>query len=589
MTSSLASSLRQSWQTQAHRPFFQLVSLFVDRIFHGGGESAEDSLDFSLGLILSLLALPGGFYSILLFNKYGSLLQWLRGQHGFDPLAAALPDEYFFIVLSMVVTGAVAVWRWDGIFPDRRDYANLVPLPISTRLIFFANLAAIVFLALLLAFDVNLASAVLFPAVVSASQVTFLYIAQFAAIHLVVVVAASIFSFLAIFAIAGVLMSTMPYSVFRRISLYARGLIIVCLLTLLFTSSAVLSRIDRLPQAPHSPIRFLPSVWFLGLCQLLRGKADSSLALLGRVSFFGSFCVVVIAIAAYAVSYRRCFIRIPETLDVASETSSGVTSWLFSVLDRTVLRTPFQCAGYRFVVRTLARSERHALILAGFLAVGFVVSSQVLFATLSGKTVDDSSVPSPALLSIPFILVYCILIGLRFVFNVPTDLQPNWIFRLSLDKTAQECIPLVRKVMLTFILPWVFAAVFPLSVYLWGWTTALLQTAVITIWSVILADILLVRFRKVPFTCSYPPFRHSAIVVMLVYFFGFSAFVALASSLEYWALLKPALMLLFIPITLGAWYARLRFQQDTIEIDKQLIFEEKQPADFEVLDLAHWS
>jgi hypothetical protein len=66
MTSSLASSLRQSWQTQAHRPFFQLVSLFVDRIFHGGGESAEDSLDFSLGLILSLLALPGGFYSILI-------------------------------------------------------------------------------------------------------------------------------------------------------------------------------------------------------------------------------------------------------------------------------------------------------------------------------------------------------------------------------------------------------------------------------------------------------------------------------------------------------------------------------------------
>ena len=281
MTFSPVHSLRQSWQARAERPSFRLVRLFVDRIFHGGGDSAEDDLDFSLGLILSLLALPGGFYSIFLFDKYGSLLQWIRGQHGFDPLAAALPDEYFFIVLSMVVTGTVAVWRWDSIFPDHRDYANLVPLPISTRLIFLANLAAIVFLTLVLAFDVNAASAVLFPAVVAGSQVSFFYIAQFAIIHLLVVVLASIFSFFAIFAITGVLMSALPYSVFRRISLYVRVLIIVCLLTLLATSFAVPSLIDHLAQTPHGPIRLLPSVWFLGLCQLLRGKADPSLALLG--------------------------------------------------------------------------------------------------------------------------------------------------------------------------------------------------------------------------------------------------------------------------------------------------------------------
>src|ERR1700692_2501921 len=188
MTSSTMHSLRQICQARGQRPFIRLMRLFVDRIFHGGGDSTEDDLDFSLGLILSLLALPGGFYSIFLFDKYGSLLQWIRGQHDFDPLAAALPDEYFFIVLSMVVTGVVAVGRWDSIFPDRRDYANLVPLPISTRLLFLANLAAIVLLTLVLAFDLNAASAVLFPAVVSASQVTFSYIVEFGAIHLLVVV-----------------------------------------------------------------------------------------------------------------------------------------------------------------------------------------------------------------------------------------------------------------------------------------------------------------------------------------------------------------------------------------------------------------
>jgi hypothetical protein len=143
--------------------------------------------------------------------------------------------------------------------------------------------------------------------------------------------------------------------------------------------------------------------------------------------------------------------------------------------------------------------------------------------------------------------------------------------------------------MLTFVLPWVFVVVFPVSLYLWGWTAALLHTALLTLGSMFLADILIVRFRKVPFTCSYPPFRHSAIVVMLVYFFGFSVFMAVTSTLEYWALLEPALVLLFVPLALGVRYARERFEQGTIEIDKELIFEEKQPADFEVLDLAHWS
>jgi len=36
----------------------------------------------------------------------------------------------------MVVTGAAALWRWDALFLDRRDYTNLVPLPISLRAIF---------------------------------------------------------------------------------------------------------------------------------------------------------------------------------------------------------------------------------------------------------------------------------------------------------------------------------------------------------------------------------------------------------------------------------------------------------------------
>src|SRR5579864_7032471 len=138
--------VRQEWDYHRERPFGRLVQLFVERIFRGGGDADTEGLDLGVGLVLTLLAMPGGFVSVLLFDKYGSLLQWLRGQLHVDTLLIALPDEYFFIVLSMTVTGAVAVWRWDAIFPDRRDYMNLVSLPISTWTIFLANLVAVLFL-----------------------------------------------------------------------------------------------------------------------------------------------------------------------------------------------------------------------------------------------------------------------------------------------------------------------------------------------------------------------------------------------------------------------------------------------------------
>lgn len=172
-------------------PFLRLVRLFLSRIFYGGGDTGAEELGLGMGAALALLALPGGFISLLLLDKYGSLLRVMRGQTDFDVYAAAVPDEYFFIVLSMVVTGALVTWRWDSIFPDRRDYANLVALPLSMRAIFFANLVAILLLTALFAVDINAGSAVLFPIVVSASQETFLYFGRFALVHAFTVVLAS--------------------------------------------------------------------------------------------------------------------------------------------------------------------------------------------------------------------------------------------------------------------------------------------------------------------------------------------------------------------------------------------------------------
>lgn len=140
--------------------------------------------------------------------------------------------------------------------------------------------------------------------------------------------------------------------------------------------------------------------------------------------------------------------------------------------------------------------------------------------------------------------------------------------------------------MMTFGLPWVFGIALPLYAYLWGWRVGVLQASVVTLWSLLLAEILLLRFRKVPFTCSYPPFRDSAVVLVLTCVLGFFVFVILTSSLEHWALLSPLLMGLFVVVPLVVGYALSRWREEVPEIDKELIFEES-PKGFELLDLGH--
>ena len=293
--------------------------------------------------------------------------------------------------------------------------------------------------------------------------------------------------------------------------------------------------------------------------------------------------------AAYAISYHRSFKRIPETSDIIAAKQGTGLSWIFRLLDQCVLNSKFQRGGYRFVMKTLMRSEQHGLLLGAFFGLGIVTASQFLFAAFDGKELRAGRLPSSEIFAVPLVLSYCIICGIRLAFELPAELRANWIFRLSLDKSKHECIPLAVKIMLTFILPWVLGIVLPVYGYLWGWRVGLLLGIVVTLWSLLLGEILLLKFRKVPFTCSYPAFRNSALVLALSYVLGFFVFVIVTSKLEHWSLVNPAAMVCFVVLPLTTWYVLSRLRQDIPEVDKELIFEENARTGFELLDLKRGS
>src|ERR1700726_3129943 len=308
--------IQTRWQAFSRTPFGCLLRLFVARMFHGGGEPGAGELDLGIGVIVIMLAMPGVLVSLLMFEKYGSLIRFLRGNPIFDPYTATIPDEYFFLVLSLVVTGAAALWRWDALFLDRRDYTNLVPLPISLRAIFFANLSAILALAALFTVVVNAASLLFFPMAVVGSQNSFAVWIRFTIGHAVAVFTASAFSFFAVFALAGLLMAILPATLFRRVSHAARFILAIGLLALLASSFTVPYLLTKLSVPIARRLAVLPPVSFLGLARTVwLNGADRFAAGVSEAALSAVGVSIVVGVLAYALSFRRSFLRIPEVAD----------------------------------------------------------------------------------------------------------------------------------------------------------------------------------------------------------------------------------------------------------------------------------
>ncbi|MFZ0581314.1 MAG: hypothetical protein WBY66_24970 [Candidatus Acidiferrales bacterium] len=583
MTSSSANPEFTAWRKFLGNPFPRLVRHCVDRMFHGGDTSEADTVEFGFGALLGLLALPGVFASLFLADKYGSLFQVLRGDFDFDPYVASLPDEYFFIALAMVVTASVVVWKWDSLVPDRRDYANLAPLPIHSRRFFAANLLALLLLTAIVSLDVNAASIALFPLVVCGSRSSFSYYAVFLGAHLASVVLASAFSFLVVLASLGALISVLPFRAFQKSSLYIRCAIVTLLLAMLSTSFAVPAMVHDVSRRPW--LQMLPSVWFISLNQSALGRADTVLATLGHRAVVATCMVLLLGIGAYATSYRRCFALGAESMPGPSKGDGAIVRMVFRLLDRFVFRSPFERGSIRFTFKAIARGESQALVLGWFGGLGMVIASQTLAGALNAQSSASGHIPSAAILSIPLTLAYFLILGLRCAFEVPVALRANWLFRLTVSPDTFDCAPLARKLIYLLIFPALISIALPMYAHFWGWELASIHIAIVGAMCVLFTKVVATQFRKIPFTCSMPVFKSNSIVIILIYAIGFFVFSGLTSSAEHWVFEDPLRFLVFVPWVPAVWLGLRYWQRNLTYLDKKIIFEEHSPSAVETMNL----
>jgi len=128
--------------------------------------------------------------------------------------------------------------------------------------------------------------------------------------------------------------------------------------------------------------------------------------------------------------------------------------------------------------------------------------------------------------------------------------------------------------------------VLPIYAYLEGWRVASLHSLLVISWAVLLMNVCLIRFRKLPFTCSIPVFKQHSIVILISFCFGYLIYVGSTAEFESAALGQPLRMLRALPVALLAWCVPQYLGKNTIAIERRLIFEEAAVRTVERLGLS---
>jgi hypothetical protein len=567
------------WGDWSQRSFPRLLTLFIGRMFHGGSELGTEELDLGIAATGILLAMPGLFVSLLLLEKYGSLTRWLRG----DPIPSSPPSRMNTFSSYCPCrsresrrsgngrrfsrTGATLRTWCTCRFPC----AACLP-PTSPPLRCWPGVYTMV---------VNAASLLLFPGAVFGTEIDIPTLVRFSFGHAVAVIAASLLAFCAVFALMGILLALFPYGISRRISLLARFVVMVCLLALLASSLSVPNPLARGPSGGIQHLTMLPPLWFLGLSQWLWGRgSDPFFAGMARRALLAFLAVPLIAVVAYVAGFRRAFQKIPEVADLPVLPRSRQMRSAFRppLWSRLVFRTPTQRACGSFIIHTFGRSEAHQQVLLFFIAIGVVVCAKRL---ADVPIAAASATRSPVLaeyLAVPFILTFCVIVGLRCCFEIPLDLQANWIFKLWMDAKTLDARATARKVLLLLSLSWIAPITVVWSTYLWGFYFAMVHTLMVIGYSMVIVEVSLVHFRKLPFTCEYPRFESHSPLIVVAYLFAFILLTSCVPKGEQWLSTSPwTAPVLFLPI-LAAIVGLHQYRKSMLPMDKELIFEQPESS-----------
>jgi hypothetical protein len=487
--------------------------------------------------------------------------------------AAVLADELSVLVLLSVLTGVVALFVWQSLFPSSRDVLGLAGLPVRPREIFTARLSAVAIFCGSLVIAMNILPMFVAPTefggrwAIDPSWIAAV-VAQAAA-----GVGACAFVFFALVAIQGLILNLSPASWYARLSVWTQALLsgamLLCGLRLWAIRDWPMATVHRIPEFAA----WWPPVWFAGVRESLLGNRDGFWNAMAQRGEIALATVVTLSLALYMVSYgryRKLLLEGPSRGD-----SGRARRW--SQVD-LLSRDPRQRAILHFMAVTLSRSRTHRTIWLAYLggAAAILINSSIVDGALWMARRRQAGIDFLVLFW-PLACTVVLLPGMRHAMRIPSELRAHWVFRMhEASGRAAWMSAVERFVILYTVLP-IYLLLVPASVYLHGWMSAARMTLLQVFLSLTFFEILFQSWQQLPFTCSYRPGSKPLVVVISGYGATLGALVPVLSIYIAAAGKSAILFWILFPFLGGLWLKLHRGRREGWG-EAQLMYEDKTDA-----------
>jgi hypothetical protein len=508
-------------------------------------------------------------------SVFSALPVLLSGGHRLS-LNGRWTAEHFFIETTMTVAGLIAVLNWDCAFPDRRDVLALAPLPVRASTLLLAKVSALFAAPCLAVIAFNLPSGVAWPLVfISGDGGMFGALRAWPAYWITIFVAGGFFVF-TVLAVQGLAANLLPRQQFLRLSAFLQAGTLCLLLSVYFLEPSLESPAALTAPENQRLLAWLPSYWFLGLFQQLNGSMHPALAPLAQRAWSGLAGSALGAGAALLLSYLRMLPRIVEQPDILPGARTGPWSPRFGDSLRGAITS--------FTLRTLLRSRQHRMILSFYLGIGLAIVVGYVKTPRGGLGPAKTGIDITFLLASILMMILTIL-ALRVVAAIPISLPANWIIRVTQVRPAPHYQRAVR-------FAWFVLGVTPVLLILAGsllavypWRPVLGHLVTMLLLGMLLVELCLYTFQKIPFTCSYLPGKANIHFVFWACLMVFLRLLNEGAKLESRMLHRPLscmLMILLLAMVAAAmrWLSQVR-----MSLAEELVFEEEYAAEIVSLNL----
>jgi hypothetical protein len=479
-----------------------------------------------------------------------------------------IPDLYLLMVtgdtlmtfgFAMLVVAFAAAFAGDSMFPDETDFRVLTPLPITRGFVFSAKLRAVAWYLGLAIAVTSLALQLPFTAISGGPHADRTWVVR-AVVSAGMSSVASLFAATAVMAVQGAIVLCAPRRYLRPMAVGTRTAIL-CGVVLLLPLAGRMPSQARGFTTESALLYLAPPAWFVGLQRVGLGVADGYDVRMALVAIAALTLTSVVVAACYVVLYRKFDVVMLRQ----GSTGSARGASMDSGSARTVRLKPYATIGAahtqtgvvtRFATATLWRSPLHQVVFLGVAACGIGWALNALLAGGLLQWLQQGGVAPPRLVSaattMPFVLLLAGCTGLRAALMLPQDPRANWIFRMREDDEHRGAqLDAVERLFMRLVVWPVLIGSLALQWAVFG-ASAVAAVPIAYLAGVILVELFIHTWRRIPFTCSYIPGKRNVALVFLIALVSYVFFTSIGAGLTSLARFHPSRLLIVTGILMMA-------------------------------------